>query len=142
MRALDAYVPDIRFTMIKSSNEWDTSGMIKIQNKFSTSAVEAKQSEVLKDTQATLSCMVTGLTKELDSIAWEEPTSGKLLTNGVDGYKIEKGTYHNGFKSQTTILTIPATKNKADSVYACVIASIEHAKSEHRTLVNSNVFSK
>ena len=109
---------------------------------FLTSAVEARHSEVLKDTQATISCVVTGLTKQLDAVSWEKPNSGGAITHDVDGYQIDVGTYQDGSNSQTTILTIPSTANMVDAVFPCIITSNEHRKSEDATNVNSNVFSK
>ena len=115
-------------------------------NVFFTSAVEVKHSEVLKGTQATISCVVTGLTKVLDAVAWEKPSGdgGGTISDGTDGYKIDKGTYVSSSNSQTTVLTIPDTKNTADAVYTCVITSDEHGKtvqSPEKKVVNSDVFS-
>ena len=107
-----------------------------------TLAVEPKHNEVLKNTQATISCVVTGLTKQLDAVSWEKPNSGGAITHGVDGYQIDVGTYQDGSNSQTTILTIPSTANMVDAVFPCVITSNEHRKSAETTNVNSNVFSK
>ena len=105
------------------------------------SEVEAKGSEVLANTQATISCVVKGLTEELNAVAWQKP-GGSSITNGADGYVIADGTYDSGSKTQTTVLTIPAAENSADQVYTCVITSTEHGQTEHKTDVNSNVFSK
>ena len=115
---------------------------MKIYKNLSTSAVEAKHSEVLKNTQAPISGVVTGLTKKLDAVTWEKPSSGGAITDGVDGYQIDEGTYLDGSDSQTTILTVPAAANGADAVFTCVITSNEHTKSADKTAVNSNVFSK
>ena len=97
---------------------------------------------MLKDTQATISCVVTGLTKQLDAVSWEKPNSGGAITHDVDGYQIDVGTYQDGSNSQTTILTIPSTANMVDAVFPCLITSNEHKKSVDATNVNSNVFSK
>ena len=102
--------------------------------------VEAKHSEVLKDTQTTISCVVTGLTKKLDAVTWEKPDSGGDITDGTDGYQIDLGTYQDESNSQTTILTIPAAENRADAVFSCVITSNEHEKSAQKTEVNSKIF--
>ncbi|KAL5251009.1 hypothetical protein ACHWQZ_G016668 [Mnemiopsis leidyi] len=106
---------------------------------FLTYEVEVKSSEVLTNTAATISCVVKGLTKKLDTVAWEKP-DGNAITDNVEGYQIDKGTYVSGSKSQTTVLTIPADKNTADSVYTCVITSNEHGKSTDKHAVNSNIF--
>jgi hypothetical protein len=115
--------------------------------KFVTSEVVAKHSEVLKDTAATISCRVNGLTKQLDAVTWEKPRSGGVITHGTapDDYQIDIGTYDSGSNSQTTVLTIPVSANGADAVYTCVIQSDEHGKTsgaEEKTNVNSNVFSE
>ena len=103
--------------------------------------MEAKNSEVLKDTQATISCVVKGLTKQLDTITWEKP-GNVAITNGQDGYVIVAGTFDSSTKSQTTILAIPVSENTADKIYTCVITSNEHGITAQKTIVNSNVFSK
>lgn len=105
------------------------------------SAVEAKGSEVLTATQTTISCVVGGLTKQLDTVAWQKP-GGSSITDGQGGYVIADGAYDPGTKSQTTVLTIPAADNDADQVYTCVITSTEHGQTADKTNVNSNVFSK
>jgi t-SNARE complex subunit (syntaxin) len=107
-----------------------------------TSEVEAKHSEVLKGTEATISCVVTGLTKQLDAVVWEKPNNGGTITNNVDDYKIEVGTYQESSHSQTTILTVPSAANQANPVFTCVITSSEHQKTADKTPVTSNTFSK
>ena len=97
---------------------------------------------MVTNSQTTISCVISGLTKQLDKVTWEKPDGGGVITHNVDGYKIEKGSYDSVSNSQTTVLTIPADKNTADSVYTCVITSIEHAVSAAKTEVHSNVFSK
>jgi hypothetical protein len=87
---------------------------------------------------------VTGLTKQLDKVTWKN--SDGAITHDKDGYKIVDGVYEGGTSnSQTTILTVPAAKNQADSVYTCVIQCDEHGKtvgSEESENVKSNVFSE
>ena len=98
-------------------------------------------SEVLKDAQATISCVVKGLTKQLDAVTWKKP-GDVAINNGQGGYVIVTGTFDSSTKSQTTILTIPEAENTADKVYTCVITSNEHGITAQKTNVNSNVFSK
>ena len=109
------------------------------------SEVQAKQSEVLINTQVMISCVVSGLTKQLEKVTWEKPKIDVPITDGEDGYKIDEGTYQGDSNSQTTVLTISADKNTADTVYTCVIQSDEHgktSKSQERTDVTSDVFSE
>ena len=82
------------------------------------------------------------MTKKLDAVTWEKSDSGGAITDGTDGYLIDVGTYQDEYNSQTTILTIPAAKNVADAVFSCVLTSNEHGKSDEKTAVNSDVFSK
>ena len=105
------------------------------------SEVEAQHSEVMKDTEATISCVVSGLTKKLDAVAWQK-SDGAAITHDQDGYKIVDGAYDSDKNSQTTVLTVPKTANAADTVYSCVITSNEHKKSAEKTAVNLNTFSE
>jgi hypothetical protein len=104
-------------------------------------SVEAKNSEVLTNTDATISCVVKGLTKQLDKVAWKNSDGG--ITHNNDGYKIVEGQLQGD--SQTTILTVPAAKNMGDAVYTCVIQCDEHGKTlgkEESENVKSDVFSE
>ena len=114
-------------------------------NKLAISDVEAKGSEVKASTAATLTCVVTGLTKVLESVTWQKPDSGGAITHDQEGYLIDEGTYQTDDRSQTTTLTVPANLNADDAVFTCVIRSDEHGKtadSQESTDVNSKVFSK
>ena len=107
------------------------------------SGVEAKESEVRTNTEATISCVVSGLTKQLDAVTWQKPSSGDVISDGTDSYQIDVGTYEPSTNTQTTILTVPAGKNTDDAVFTCVIQSDEHGKtsaSPQKTDVKSNVF--
>ena len=96
---------------------------------------------MLTNTPATISCVVTGLTKQLDTVLWHKP-GDILIKDGDDQYAIDVGSWDSGSKSQTTILTIPGAQNAADQVYTCIITSNEHGVTAQKTAVNSNVFSK
>ena len=104
--------------------------------------MEAKHSEVLKDIQTTISCVVSGLTRKLEAVTWEKSGSGGTITDGTDGYQIDVGTYRVVSNSQTTVLTIPAAENRADATYTCLITCDEHGKSADNKSVTSNVFGK
>ena len=98
---------------------------------------------MLTDTEATISCVVSGLTKELDAVTWEKPSNGGVITDGTEDYHIDIGTYEPSTNIQTTILTVPAGENTHDAVFTCVIQSDEHGKtsaSPQKTDVKSNVF--
>ena len=114
----------------------------KCQIKLVISALNAKHSEVLIGTQATISCVITGLTKELDKVTWEKPNSGGRITDNTDGFVIDVGTYNAENNSQTTVLTIPGAQNTADASYTCVIQSEEHGKQSEQIEVMSKMFSE
>lgn len=95
----------------------------------------------MKDAPATISCVVTGLTKQLDTVVWHKP-GDVLINDGDDEYAIDVGSWDSGSNSQTTILTIPGAQNAADQVYTCIITSDEHGINAQKTDVNSDVFSE
>ena len=106
--------------------------------------VEAKNLEVLKDTQATISCVVTGLTKKVDAVTWER-SLGKgtiSITDDVEGFEIVVGAFDDAFNSQTTILTIPAAKTTDNSAYTCTIKSYEHGKEAEIINIDVDVLSE
>ena len=90
-------------------------------------------------TDATISCIVTGLTRQLDLVAWRKDGTDVTSLSGSN-YVVAAGTY--GSNSQTTTLTVKADANTADSTYTCVISSDEHVESDKPTFVTLNVFGK
>ena len=113
-----------------------------LQN-FSFTAVDPKGSEVLTGTPATISCVVTGLTKDLNGVAWQNANGDPITPGGGDGgYQIADGSYEPASNSQTTTLTVPGDLNEEDAVYSCVITCTEHGIADQKTAVNSNIFSK
>ena len=56
------------------------------------------------------------------------PDGGGVITNGTDGYVVHVGDYMSCTNSQSTSLTVPASANKEDATYTCVIQSDEHGK--------------
>ncbi|KAL5249910.1 hypothetical protein ACHWQZ_G015848 [Mnemiopsis leidyi] len=115
-----------------------SSGEIDVVADILTFGVAAVNQEQLKDTEAKISCTVSGLTKALDEVKWTK-SDDTPITSGEDDFVIDKGTLSGN--SQTTILTIPAAANTADATYNCLITSDEHGKDGESTSVRSNVFS-
>lgn len=103
--------------------------------------VTAKNSEVLSGTAASISCVVTGLTRQLDGVKWEKP-DGTFIDSNSDGYTFEDGASNFGSNTQTTVLTIPSDINIVDAIYKCVLESNEHVLPSSKTNVQSKVFSK
>ena len=106
---------------------------------FFISAVTAVNKEQLTGTIATISCIVSGLTKKLDGVKWKK-SDDTDITSGQGGYTTDDGNFNNG--SQTTTLTVGPSVNTKDDTYSCLITSIEHGVTEKSTSVNSAVFGK
>ena len=90
-------------------------------------------------TDTTISCVVSGITQQLDTVIWRKDGTDVTSLSGSN-YAISAGTY--GSKSQTTTLTVKAAVNTADSTYTCAIASNEWLVSNRETTVVLNVFCK
>ena len=100
---------------------------------FFSSEVTSKSTEVLQNTQATISCVVAGLTKKLDAVAWKK--GDQPITSGV-----AEGSFVPVTNSQTSELTIPAAAET--TTYSCFITSLEHGVTLQKHDVNVNVFSE
>ena len=101
--------------------------------------VEAISKEVETAADATISCIVTGISKQLDAVFWRKD-GVDVTTLSEDNYIVSAGTY--GSNSQTTTLTVKAAANTADSTYTCVITSNEHQEANKPTTVALEVFGK
>lgn len=100
-------------------------------------------SEVVTGAPATISCVVTGLTKDLTGVAWQKANGDPITDGGAGSYQITVGSYQSeSDDGQTTILTVPGSLNTEDTSYSCVISSTEHGVTEQKTAVTSNIFSK
>ena len=101
--------------------------------------VQAVNKEVEVNTMATISCDISGITKQLDSVVWtKDGTDVKTLS--ADNYVVSPGTYDSN--SQTTTLTVKAAANTADSTYTCAITSNEWLVTNQLTNVLLDVFGK
>ena len=76
--------------------------------------------EQITGTAATISCIVAGLTRQLDQLKWTKSDITDI-TSGQDGYTIDVGTFSGD--SQTTTLTVAADLNTQDTTYISVITS-------------------
>ena len=101
--------------------------------------ITAINKEQLSGTEAKISCTVTGLTRLLDKVRWTKDDGTDIKPGDAD-YNFTRGTFSGG--SQTTILTVAASKNDLDTTYSCVITSNEHGGIEQSTNVHLKVFSK
>ena len=89
-------------------------------------------------TETTISCIITGITKQLDTVVWTKSGTDVTTLSEDNSYVVSAGTY--GSNSQTTTLIVKAAVNTADSTYTCVITSNEWQVSNRLTSVVLNVF--
>ena len=102
--------------------------------------VEAKNKEVEANTEAVISCVISGITTTLDSVSWTDSSDGALISDGTR-YVIADGSYDDSSNSQTTTLTVPAGV-ASDSTFSCVVTSNEWNITADKTAVTLNVFGK
>jgi len=118
------------------------SQQINVVGDILTFGVEAKNSEVYAGESATISCIVTGLTRVLESVQWNDASGQPVSVEGT-GIVIDDGADSFEGNTQTTVLTLPAGGDATadDSTYACVIRSDEHGLTDSETEVISRAFS-
>ena len=98
--------------------------------------------EQLAGTEASISCIITGLTKKLDNVKWTTADDA-AISSGQNGFTFVDGEFDNTASgSQTTILTISGAQNNGDTTYNCLITSAEHVETEKMTVVKLKTFSK
>ena len=95
--------------------------------------------EVESETDATISCVITGITQELDDVVWKKDGTDVTTLSGSN-YIVSPGTYDSN--SQTTTLTAKAAANTADSTYTCAIDSDEWELTNSENTVALDVFGK
>ena len=93
-----------------------------------------------RGTDTTISCIVTGISRQLDTVKWTKGGTDVTTLTEDNSYVVSAGTYSSN--SQTTTLTVKAAVNTADSTYTCVITSNEYQETNKETLVSLNVFGK
>ena len=93
-----------------------------------------------KGVDATLSCVVSGISKKLDSVVWKKDGTDVTTLSEDNLYVVSAGTY--GSNSQTTTLTVKAAVNTADSTFTCVITSNEWLVTNRESSVSAIVFGK
>ena len=82
--------------------------------------VQAIRKEVETSTDATISCVITGVSQKLDAVTWQKDGTNVRTLSETD-YIVNDGTYDSN--SQTTTLTVKAAANVADATYTCLITS-------------------
>ena len=104
-------------------------------------AAVAGNKEVVVGEEATIACVVSGLTGVLDGVTWEN-AGGEDVTTIADkaNYEVTAGVYSDN--SQTTTLKVLGASTLTDATYSCVITSTEWALTAAKTAVTLNVFSK
>ena len=104
-------------------------------------AAVAGNKEVVVGEEATIACVVSGLTAQLDGVKWEN-VGGEDVTSitAKDNYVVTAGVLDGD--SQTTTLKVLGASTQIDATYSCVISSDEWTKTDDKTAVALNVFSK
>ena len=100
--------------------------------------MEPINKEVETQTDATISCVITGLTRQLDEVSWTNSAGTDVTTLSGNNYVVDAGSYDSN--SQTTTLTVKAAVNIADATYSCVFDSQEWATINEIAPVILNVF--
>ena len=90
-------------------------------------------------TEATISCTVSGLTKELDSIEWTTSSSVPVTTNQGT---VTDGGFLAANGSHTITLTIPGILNIVNQTYVCLFTSTEHRVTNQTVAAKSQIYSE
>ena len=96
----------------------------------------AVNTETEADTEAEVSCVVSGLTKALDAVTWTDG-AGSQLTSDDTNYVISSDSFSGS--SQTTTLTVVAGVS-TDTQYSCVVTSDEWLVTNQITSVSLSIF--
>ena len=108
--------------------------------------------EQLAGKDATISCIVTGLTKQLSEVKWQK-SDNSYIVSGEGGYTISEGNFADGSQgnfadgyygnfgdgSQTTVLTVAGDKSKQDTTFRC---HVKQGMTEKISDVHLKFFSK
>ena len=87
----------------------------------------------------TLTCVVSGISQQLDSVVWKlQATPVTDLSSTT--YTVTEGIYDGSTNSQTSILVVSAIGNTVDSVYKCVITSDEWLQTDYETVITQRIF--
>ena len=97
------------------------------------SAIDTGDQEIIAGNNATISCIVTGITEEM-SISWSGFTEeAHFIPN--------PGTYNSTTNSQTGTLKIGDNATSEDATYTCTVASKLNTESEDKSVeVKLNVY--
>ncbi|XP_063690850.1 uncharacterized protein LOC134823350 [Bolinopsis microptera] len=98
-------------------------------------AVTAVNKEQLTGTDATISCIVSGLTQVLDEVKWTL-SDGTAIISGQDGYTIFTGEDSFSGDTQITTLAVTAAQTNVDNTYECLISSTELAETD-KTVIST-----
>ena len=88
-------------------------------------------------TESVISCIITGITKQLDDVVWKKNGNPVSTISAEDFVEVE-GVYANN--AQTTKLTVKSAEVTDDTVYTCVITSNEWLTTDKETAVPLNVY--
>jgi phosphoenolpyruvate synthase/pyruvate phosphate dikinase len=103
-------------------------------------SVKPVHKEVLKGSEATVSCIVGlfSMTRVVADLHWEKE-DGTVITSQMTDFEVVEGTYHAQSNTQITTLTVKNGINTVDTAYKCAVGKGEGTK---KTSVHLNIFSK
>ena len=87
-----------------------------------------------------MTCIIHGLTQELDSVVWKRGSEDiTSLSNVYSNYVFSEGSLEQN--TQTTTLTV-IDAGHTNTDYVCVVTSNEHRKINIKTIVKLEIFSE
>ena len=106
---------------------------------FYISEIEPISKEIEINTDAVISCIISGISQAVDSVVWKD-SSGTEVTGA--NYVAVSGTYDSLTNSQTTTLSVTASVNTEDKTYKCALNSTEWNVIGNETSVALDVICK
>jgi hypothetical protein len=117
--------------------DWDDPNILKSNLHYFLSVIQPVNKEIESKTDATISCVISGITQRLDSVVWKKEGIDVKSLPG-NNYVVSDGNYDSN--SQTTTLTVKAAANTADSTFTCSITTDEWLVTNKETVAVLNVF--
>ena len=113
---------------------------MNLSSSYTKPDVVGKSKEVQANKEATLSCVVSGLTRVLENVVWKkDDVDVTTLADFNSNYSLVDGNLNGN--SQTTTLQI-IDVGDTDTDYKCAVTSDEHGQTDNETIVDMDVFSE
>ena len=113
---------------------------MNLSSSYTKPDVVGKSKEVQANKEATLSCVVSGLTRVLENVVWKKGNADvTTLTDYASNYVEDDGILNGN--SQLTTLQVRDVGN-TDTDYKCIVTSDEHGQTDVERTVKMDVFSE